>query len=268
MPNFSLFRTLPRDLAAVFMLASMGCGHAWAQSSDATPSTASSTQWGLGLAATVSQSPRQGVDDKPSVLPLLYVENDWLRVLGTGAELKAGTWELGPGDLSLKGRLEYDGDGYKASDARELRGMAERKDSFWAGASVAWRVGSVTASMEWLADVSDESNGQHLRLQLDHRFALGRFMVKPRVRMDRFDAKYVDYYYGVEAREARANRPAYEGKAGLSTSVGLRLDYPLDARQVLFLDASTTRWPDEITDSPLVDRETTSKLGIGYLFRF
>lgn len=268
MPTFSFFRTLPRDFAAVFMLASMGCGHAWAQSSVGAPSTASSTQWGLGLAASVAQSPRQGVDNKPSVLPLLYVENDWLRVLGTGADLKVGTWELGAGDISLKGRLEYDGDGYKASDARELRGMAERKDSVWAGVAFAWRAGAVTASMEWLSDVSDESNGQHLRLQLDQRFALGRFMLKPRVRVDRFDAAYVDHYYGVETAEATAHRPAYEGKAGLTTSIGLRLDYPLDARQVLFLDASTTRWPDEVTDSPLVDRETTSKLGIGYLFRF
>lgn len=253
------------------MLLTALAGQANAQSTASVPSApaaTSPTRWGLGLAATVAQSPHQGIGDKQRVLPLLYIENAWLRVLGTGADLKLSDWDIGTNEISLRARLEYDGDGYRPGDARELHGMSERKDSFWAGASIAWRSGAVSTSLEWLADVSDESQGQHLRWQLDRRFALGRLIARPRVRVDWFDARYVDYYYGVESAEATGSRAAYAGEAALTPSVGLRLDYPVDSRQILFLDASATRWPREITDSPVVERSTTSRLGIGYLYRF
>ncbi len=235
---------------------------------ESSAESAQGTQWGLGLAGGVFQQPYEGVDNKKRALPLLYVENRWLRIVGPSADLKLGHWHSGYGSVELAARLKYEGLGYEASDSPALRGMDERKESFWAGGAVTWSTPIARLSAEWTGDVSSHSKGQQLQLQADRRFGFGRMALTPRVQAQWLDKKYVDYYYGVKSSEALPGREAYAGKAATTFSIGLRADYQLQPRQTIFLDVSAASLPDEIKNSPIVGRSSVSRASIGYLYRF
>lgn len=246
-------------------------GHAAAQSApEAAPaSTTPSTQWGLGLAVGAGQQPYRDAGNKTRVLPVLYVENAWLHVMGTSADLKLGSWQFGVGHtLAVTGRLKYEGGGYEDDDAPILRGMDERKNSLWAGPTLRWSTPYARLSADWTADVSGHSKGNKLQLQLDRRFGFGQFALTPRIQAQWLDRKYVDYYYGVTAGEAQAGRPQYSGRSATVLEFGLRVDYALRPKQTIFLDIGTSALPDEIKHSPLVGRSSVTRAAVGYLYRF
>lgn len=250
--------------AATLLSALTVSGHSLAQNATGSEGT----QWGLGLAAGVFQRPYAGADNKNRALPLLYVENRWLRIAGPSADLKLGTLQGGYGALAFTGRLKYDGIGYDADDSPQLAGMDERKKSFWAGGAVSWNTAIARTSLEWLGDASGNSKGQQLQLQVDRRFGFGALSITPRAQAQWLDKKYVDYYYGVKAHEATAGRAQYSGKSALTYSLGARMDYQIQSRHSVFLDVSATRLPDEIKNSPIVDRSSVARASVGYMYRF
>lgn len=243
-------------------------GTALAQSNSTSEAKSGSTQWGLGIAAGVFQRPFEGAGNKTRVIPLLYVDNDWLRVSGPTADLKLGTLRGNYGTLLFTGRLKYEGFGYEAKDSPSLAGLDERKESFWAGGTVSWDTSVARTTLEWTGDASGNSKGQQLQLQVDRRFHFGALSITPRVQAQWLDKKYVDYYYGVQAHEGTSSRAKYTGKSATTFGVGVRLDYQLQPRHTVYLDVSATSLPDEIKNSPIVGRSSVSRAGIGYLYRF
>jgi len=222
------------------------------------------SQWGLGLGVAVSQRPYRDAENKTRALPLLMYENRWVRIGGTGIDLKLPS--AGPVSFALRARYAFDG--YEQSDAPILNGMAERKDSLWLGGAAKWRNDIADLSAEWVGDASGNSKGQQFKLQLDRSFKAGAFQFTPRLAATWLDRKYVDYYYGVTAPEAAGNRPFYEGAATVNAEVGLRTVYGLAPRHALSLDVGTTRLGTGIKDSPLVERRNVSRLFFGYVHRF
>ena len=227
------------------------------------PSQASS-QWGLGIAAAVTQKPYRGVERKTTGLPLISYESNWASVTLPRADLK-----LYSGDsLSLRLRARFAGDGYDAGDSPFLSGMEDRKASLWLGGAAIWRTDIATFTGELLGDTMGNSKGTRLKLQADRRFAAGSFGFTPRVAMEWLDRKYVDYYYGVQPDEVRADRALYEGQSTANLEVGLRLDYSPSRNHSVFVDVGATRVGKGIKDSTLVDRAGQAAVSAGYLYRF
>ena len=228
------------------------------------------SSWGLGLAAFSAQQPYTGIDREKRALPLISYENQYVRVFGPVVEFKAYSVDLGGGQrLDLRVVGKYDFSGYEAGDAPILNGMRERKDSFWAGGKMIWRTGLVDVSAEVLADAGGKSKGRRANFGLEKTWRIGEHvMLTPRVGAAWIDKKYVDYYYGVAADEARAGRVAHAGKSGVNAELGLRGTYVVDAHHSLFLDLGVTKLSKQIKDSPLVDRSTENRVGLGYLYRF
>jgi len=221
--------------------------------------------WGLGIGASWQRPVYAGAENKTRVIPLISFENEYVRVLGLGADIKLPS--AGPVSFSVRARYAL-GDGYESDDAPILAGMAERKPSFWLGGAVQWRTEYAKLSAEVAGDASSHSKGTEARLGVEHDFRFGRFMLTPRVAAVWRDAKYVDYYYGVRPEEATAGRPAYEGRATTNAEVGLRTFYGFSLHDGAFLDVSATALGSSIKDSPLVDRRTLPAVRLGYLYRF
>ena len=220
--------------------------------------------WGLGVMAGFGKKAYRDFDDKAMALPLITYENNWVSLMGPRLDFK-----LPPvGDLSFRLRLQYSGDGYEADDSPYFNGLEERKSSVWAGGAVQWKNPVANLSAELLGDVSGKSKGATFKLQADHRFQIGATDITPRVALIGLDGKYVDYYYGVRANEARADRAAYGGEHTFNVEAGLRLGHVLAQRHIVFVDMSVTRLGSSITDSPLVDRSTEGGVRLGYLYRF
>lgn len=227
------------------------------------------SHWALGLGAASRQLPYAGVDRKNNALPLVYFSNRWLRVAGGTAELKLLNRAFTPTQTVAAGFvLKYEDKGYQAEDSPQLTGMQDRKDGFWGGAIATWRNPVAQLSAEWVADLSGNSQGHKLQLRADRRFVVGHFSVTPRVQAQWLDEKYVDYYFGVHADEARPGRAVFAAQSAMTVEVGLRMDYALNRQHAVFLDLGTTRLPDEIAFSPIVDRSNTSRVAVGYLYRF
>lgn len=266
------------SLALSFALTAVSTG-VWAQSAapaaagasatasaapSATAPPAPSPNWGAGLLLSAETQPYKGMDNTLKVLPALQFENRWVRLFGPVLDVKLH--EAADSQLAL--RLRYSDTGYKASDSAFLAGMAERKSGLWLGAKGEWRNGLGQLTGEWMADASNHSKGQQLKLVLETMQHLGPVALVPRLGLVWQDKKHVDYHFGVSEAEARSGRPAYAGAATLNTELGVRLLARLAPQQSVFLDLSATALGSGITDSPLVGRNTVSALRLGYLYRF
>lgn len=221
-------------------------------------------QWGLGATVGLERKPYRDFDDKAQLLPVLFYENRWIKLAGATLDFKlpsndAITW--GP-------RLKFAGEGYEDKDSPFLRGMSERKSSFWAGGAVRWDMSWATLSAEVLADASGNSKGSRMSLGLERRFSAGSFDFTPRVAAHQVDKKYTNYYFGVRTEEATALRPVYSGKSTTNLEVGLQIGYMLTPKQRVTLDLSTTQLGPDIKDSPLVERSRQDNVRLTYLYLF
>lgn len=222
------------------------------------------TRWGVGLGISADARPYRSLDRKAEALPLLAFENRWVRVAGPGLEVKL----LRQDPVSLGLTFSYARDGYKPEDSPMLAGMSSRHASAWLGLRAGMRtpVGLLTA--EWTGDTVSHSRGRKLKLGVEQRFAWGEWGLTPRLSATWLDAKFVQYYFGVEAHEALPGRPAYAPGATMNVDAGLRLDWRLDAEQTLFADVGATALGREIRNSPLVDRRTVPGARLGWIYRF
>ncbi len=228
------------------------------------------SSWGLGIGAVSSQKAYTDMDRDSSVIPFISYQNEYIEVLGPNLKYKLPGLELNDSNrfnFSLVG--EYDFSDNDPDETPILNGMEERKGGFWAGAAAEWQNPLLTVSLEWLTEVSGDSDGSVINLGIERTWHIGqRFMLTPRVVLSQVDKNYVDYYYGVRADEVRSDRAFYQGEAGLNTEIGLRAMYMFDRNQMLMLDLAVTSLASEIKDSPLVDSSTESRVILGYIYRF
>lgn len=237
---------------------------------DQGPQGSVNSRWGLGIGVINSQDAYRGMDRETKALPMIRFENEYVKVGSLGVEVKLPSLRLGDGNrvkLGIVGKLELGG--YEADDSPFLAGMAERKGGFWAGAKAEWDNDLVEVNAQWLADTSGHSKGQRLSLGLEKSWRLGKQVrVTPHITAHWLDKKYVDYYYGVRATEATAERAAYAGKAGTNVEVGLRTMYLIDRSHSVMMDVSATRLAKGVKESPLVDRSNTNRVILGYMYSF
>jgi outer membrane protein len=221
--------------------------------------------FGLGIGLSTERSPYKGVGYENHVIPVVSYESRLFSVQGKTADVHL----LGDETLSFSARAEYGfGDGYKGSDSSALTGMSRRKESIWLGGVVEWDAGWVDLTASWLGDASGRSKGQQVGLALERDIPMGALQLTPRIGAIWQDRDFVDYYYGVRASEARPGRAAYGGKSTINTELGVRAQYSLTNRQMVFLDLSANRVGSGIQDSPIVDRTWLPAVRAGYLYRF
>lgn len=220
--------------------------------------------WSLGLGVSSETSPYRGVGTETKALPVLAFENAHMRLFGPSLDVKLPS----TGAVSWALRVRYSDQGYKASDAAELAGMAERKGGFWLGGRADWRLPWGQLSGEWLADASDRSGGQQFKLEASQRFPLGGVSVRPHIGLVWQDRSMVDYYYGVGQQESRPGRAAYAGKSTLNTELGLQVMVPLAPGHSVMMGLTHTVLGSGIKNSPLVDQSGVSAVRAAYIFRF
>ncbi|MFJ5490292.1 MipA/OmpV family protein [Pectobacterium carotovorum] len=221
------------------------------------------TSWGLGIGVGFEKSPYTGEDSNVSPLPLVYFDSKWIELSGNRIDLKVGEWEKVK--FSLHGQYAFD-DGYKESDASILDGMKKRNSGFWVGPAAKWDIDFGTVSAKYLFA---GNKGQKASLGFEREFAYGsNFTVTPHTEIEWLNSKYVDYYYGVRASEARPGRDIYGGTSTYKISAGLRADYSFTIHQSIILDATLYRLGGGISDSPLVDKATIPQVTLGYFYRF
>ncbi len=81
--------------------------------------------------------------------------------------------------------------------------------------------------------------------------------IEPSVALSYVDDNHVDYYYGVAKHEVNDQRTVYNGKSALNTSIGLSVSTPIFFEGFTRLAVDYTWYDSNITDSPLVDSDSS-----------
>lgn len=218
-------------------------------------------RWTIGAVVLDRDAPYREFDEGVYIIPLVRFEGERFTFRGTRGSLRFGKSE--GHEFSVFGQARLDG--YKPEDSPFLAGMEKRRISLDLGAASTWtsqKFGQLELSVA--ADALDRSGGVEAVAAWNALVRKGKWTFIPGVSVGWRNADLVDYYYGVRPGEALPGRPAYAGKAALTPDVSLLVTRELGPRWSLFARATQTWYPSEISDSPIVARDTGTGVFIGF----
>jgi MipA family protein len=207
-------------------------------------------KWGLGVGTLYENEGYVGGSAEAELLPLVFYQGKRFRLLGPQAEYRI--WQGDAWSASLRG--EYRFDGYEPDEEELFEGMVKH--------SAGW--GDIT--VEFLKSAR-ASKGYRAAVYYAYPFQVGKWTLMPKAGIERYDAKFTDYYYGVRADEATGTRPRYE--AGSSTNFDVGIDFQRAfGRHLLMGSVKYRGFGSAIKDSPLIEDSGSPRLTLAYLYTF
>lgn len=224
-----------------------------------------SDQAGIGFAIRAGTSPYAGVDQVLDLIPIYVYEGEYAFLHSYKAGLKLGRYEHG--DFSVYIAHRFEGFPYEQTPS-SLAGMAQRNPGVDAGVTVTFEVASGNVIAEIRNDIAGLSNGSEFRIGFERLWRDGSLEWRPHFSLSYRNSELNDYYYGVRADEATANRPEYIPGDGYNFEAGLHLQYGLTRNWKLLTGVSVERLSSEIRRSPVVDQSwlVTGYFGAMYAF--
>jgi MipA family protein len=212
--------------------------------------------WHLGVGGIVQDQPYAGVGSETTGFPVIGYFGERLQVFGP----RANYLLLGNDTFSLKADAIVRFSSYEPEDSAALQGMEERDMTIDAGFTG-------TAEGDWgelelgvLTDVLDRHSGQEVRLSYGYELGDRNLSVTPFVGLRWMSADLSNYYYGVRPAEATLARPAYEVPSTTSAFVGATARYRLGGRWSVFGTLAWQRLDDAVSESPIVEDDTSAML--------
>jgi len=227
----------------------------------------------LGAGAYAASNPYESARDKTGtgVLPLFFYQDRRLTADLNGLAVKA----YGDDRFTLEGRIAPR---FQLVDPEETRDFAflERDVGVDVGGRASAAFGPATVSLEYLADVSGETKGQELNLDLSLAAApTERLTLEAMAGLSWKDEKLATWLYGLKTSEVGAGR-AYEfGRTSgapsggvVVPSLGAQARYRIGERTYVIAAAEVELFDDDITDSPLVAKKSAAAGFVGLVRRF
>lgn len=231
----------------------------------------------VGVIVATGQSVYDDTGDTGSqVFPLVYLRKGNLKVTG-----KEATYDLASsGNFTFSALGDLRIAGYDDSETALTQGMEAREDTLELGGQIAYRIGNFEAVAKVRADVLGRHEGYDLALQGAYQFEpwLGNF-TRPYAGIALRSEDLNNYYFGVPPEEALSpandtvgqrplGRPVYSPGEAAVPYVGVLAIQAVSEKIALGLVVNHQWLPEEITDSPIVDRdaETSVLFMVGYIF--
>ncbi len=222
----------------------------------------------IGAGGVSFKSPYKGYKDNSDPFIFVEYEGENFSVGSTGAHYRFIGSDETP--LSVYATLSSVGSDFKSKDSKYFAGMDDRDISVDMGVTAVYRLGEAGEfSASLLHDVSGAYKGFFADVSYSHAIDVGGMAIfSPTVGVSFLTKDYVDYYYGVRAKEATATRAAYKGDATVAPYVGYNVMVPVTDNWSLFHSANYTWLGSEIEKSPIVERDNTwsTTLGVAYTF--
>ncbi len=230
-------------------------------------SSAMAGEFSLGAGAVFNESPYKGYNETTSAVPLISYEGDRFYIRQT-----TGGWILWrdeKNELSFTASwmpLHFDPDD---NDDRQMKTLDERKASAFVGGAYyrheRWGSLKIAAS----GDAMDESGGVVGEISYFRPIRMERLTLTPSFGVFYSDESYNDYYYGVSGYESRrSGLNEYTAGDSWTPYVGLAAKYQLTQKLYLHASAVYTVLPDDVKNSPMIDREESFALMTGLTWRF
>lgn len=219
----------------------------------------------VGLMVATDNSIYVGGEDKSDIRP--YFKADWGRYYIEGPSL--GVRLFDDNDMEFSLALEFDGLGDdNRDDSVQLKDMKKFDSVIMTTLNYSYETELGEFGVGLSADVSSTHDGYKAELSYGYPFMLGDWRISPEINIVWQSKEVNQYYYGVSDRDVTDIRPLYTADSGVNYEVGIRAMYPFKKRHAVMISASYESYADEITNSPIVDEDTSTSIGIGYMYRF
>lgn len=174
------------------------------------------------------------------------------------------------GQFSLVGQSWFQEISQEEQDEGNLLdGLLVRQSSFEVGVEYLTQIEEGDFRVRALTDALGRHEGHLFIADYTRAFFTRSLLILPSVGVTYMSEEAVDYYYGIEQREATATRPVYRPGSGWTVTARLYVERPLAKHWTLFGFASYSHFNDSITDSPIVTvNDGTYNLAIGVLWSF
>ncbi|CAA6801211.1 MAG: Unknown protein [uncultured Thiotrichaceae bacterium] len=156
----------------------------------------------------------------------------------------------------------------------DFTGLKERDESLDAGFRAGFKTQYGLLSVEATGDITGTHNGQEVDIRFGPDFYQKAWNGKREVSIGalagvKWQSKdVVDYYYGVSTGEATASRAAYNGEDAVTPYVGMEAKANLSKRFSMHGNVLYKDRPDEITNSPLVNKSNDGELNLAVTYWF
>jgi MipA family protein len=210
--------------------------------------------WDLGIGVASFQEPIKSLDREYLPIPMVAYRGERFNFQITTLSYRISQW----GDLGFSAQVVGRFDGYDPEDSPYLKGMSTRRDTLDYGFALDWKGLELSVSQDALS----EHDGQIISLGYSHGIEKGKWMLMPKLAVNWQSDKRINYYYGVAQDEVATlsidnqifNRTAYAvDSRALIPELSLLTMYHLNPSWFLIGGASAEFYPEEITDSPLVE---------------
>ncbi len=216
----------------------------------------------LGGGGFIQTEPYAGVHARVYPAPVVAYEGERLYVRSA----IVGYRLISENGLMIGPQVQPRIEGYSADDSRFLNGMEDRRWSVDGGVNVeaVTPVGLLGVSV--VGDLLGRYRGQEVEFRYLVMFPMLGFHVIPSGGVRWKSEELVDYYYGVKPREARPDRPAYEGEQAFDPFLRLVVRHKLTKHWSLFTDAQCEWLAGEIANSPIVSKDYQVGVTVGALY--
>jgi MipA family protein len=248
-------KSIPVRIALLAMLA-VPCA---SQAEEGKPRDAG---WGLGLGVAVRGTVYAGENPRVQPFPLVTYEGEHVYLKGTSIGYRFVDNDGVAFSAFIAARL----DGIDAADfgrsalaARGIdRDLIEDRDmGVDIGLSAVLKTGSAGEfEFDVRGDASDTSDGYQASIDYRHPLRLGQVTLIPSVGVVALSDKLADYYYGTLPKEVARGIVEYRPGSATIARTSLTAIVPTGPHWVLIGSLGADAYPDEITDSPLVDEDT------------
>ncbi|MBA6302412.1 MipA/OmpV family protein [Colwellia sp. MB02u-14] len=210
--------------------------------------------YGVGL--SVNKEIYKGYSSRTMPLPLIGYKGENLSIFGPFVSYKLKEVNRFTVSAKLSPRFQ----GFDESDSYIFKGMEKRKNSLDAGVSVDYQKNDWKIGISSMFDMLNRSNGFEIKSSFGRIYKFGPVFLEPSISLSLLDKDHVDYYYGVSKYEINQDRTVYSGKSALNKSAGLSIATPILFGGYTRLNIEYTWFDESITQSPLVDNETSINL--------
>lgn len=219
----------------------------------------------LGLLAISSNSIYVEGEDQTRAIP--FFSGQWGNVYLEGASLGYILAKTERSVFSIAVELDsvfVD----ERDDSPALADMRELDSAFTASLNYEYESDFGELGLSFGADASGTHDGYKASISYGVPFMAGPVMITPSVSVQWVSEEINDFYYGVTAEDVKEGRPLYTPDAGINYSVGVSGFYFLAEQHSIMFFASYDRYDDEVFNSPIVDEQSATTLGLGYVYRF
>ena len=218
--------------------------------------------WSVGVGVSIRSTLYAGEENRTLPFPLVNYEGERFYVTGPALGYKFIDSE----SFTLNGFVAARFDGVDAKDfgrnALALRGidrdlLEDRDMGVDIGASAVFKTDAAGEfELDLRADSTNTSDGYQASLDYRYPFQAGPVRLIPSIGVVALSDKLANYYYGTLSKEVARGVIDYRPGSAIITRAGFTAILPTNPRWAFIASVSVDAYPDEITDSPLIDPGT------------